>query len=59
MQRLEHTAVCSTMRYIVDPPRIPHGKKAKHPLASPCKKREATSGFPVQKTRSNIWLPPF
>jgi len=46
------------MRYIVDPPRIPHGtkseasfgfpmeQKAKHPLASPWNKK-----------RSILWLP--
>ncbi|WP_446417657.1 hypothetical protein, partial [Coleofasciculus sp.] len=53
------TAVCSAMRYIVDPPKspvqkkrsilwLPHAKKAKHPLVSP-----------VQQTRSILWLPPF
>ena len=30
-----YTAVCSAMRYIVDPPKSPMEQKAKHPLVSP------------------------
>ncbi|MFP4124047.1 MAG: hypothetical protein ACLFWI_24235, partial [Coleofasciculus sp.] len=35
----------------------PMEQKAKHPLVSPCNKREASSGLPVQQTRSILWSP--
>jgi len=36
---LDYTAVCSAMRYIVDPPKSPMEPKAKHPLASPMEQK--------------------